>query len=441
MEEGTINMLHRRRPKANGTIIVPRMSHPQRAPSGQDVDQQAFAAVRSFPTTAYSPNLAQGQGLYVSNLESNRFTYQRQVSDAGDASLQALWLLFLKLQPSLCSLLGNLADWHGPQEELVRTDIVEEPSPTEHSANETQIQRQSNERESRFRYLDLCVPLYQAALKGDWLAAEALLQKYPDVVRDPITEGHMTALHIAAAAKRTNFVKELVKCMSADDLALQNKDGNTALCFAAASGIVTIAEEMVNMNNRLPCIRDSQGLTPLLIAASLGRRNMVSYLLSATPFDQLTAIERIQLLLATISTDMYDLALKILKMDRTLATAQDGNRKTALHELAKKPFAIGSKSELSIWETCLNSCFKGFYNKALMQTFAHQLVEDLWKEVRIVPDRDFSNLVDNHASFLFDAAEVGNSEFLMILVRSYPDLMWKQETTPNGVRSYDFLWA
>lgn len=145
MEEGTISMLHRRRPKANGTIICPRMSHPQRAPSGQDVDQQAFTAVRSLPTTAYSPNLAQGQGLYVSNLESNRITYQRQVSDAGDGSLQALWLLFLKLQPSLCSLLGNLADWHGPQEELVRTDIVEEPSPTEHSANETQIQRQSNE--------------------------------------------------------------------------------------------------------------------------------------------------------------------------------------------------------------------------------------------------------------------------------------------------------
>lgn len=146
MEEGAINMLHRRRPKANGTIICPRMSHPQRAPSGQEV--------RSFPTTAY---LAQGQGAalyqqqYVSNLESNSFTYQRQVADAGDTSLQALWLLFLKLQPSLCSLLGNMADWdaarllHGPQEELVRTDVVEEPSPTEHFANETQIQRQNNE--------------------------------------------------------------------------------------------------------------------------------------------------------------------------------------------------------------------------------------------------------------------------------------------------------
>jgi hypothetical protein len=68
---------------------------------------------------------------------------------------------------------------------------------------------------------------------------------------------------------------------------------------------------------------------------------------------------------------------------------------------------------------------KGIYNKALMQTFAHQLVEDLWKEVRILTDRDFSNLVGNHSSFLFDAAELGNAEFLIILVRSYPDLMWK----------------
>lgn len=154
MEEGgAINMLHRRRPTANATInICPRMSHPQRAPSGQDVDQQAFDSVRSFPTTAYSPYLALGQGTtiyqqqYVSSLESNSLTYQRQVADAGDTSLQALWILFLKLQPSLCSLLGNLADWdaarllHGPQEELVQTDVVEEPS-----ANETQIQLQINE--------------------------------------------------------------------------------------------------------------------------------------------------------------------------------------------------------------------------------------------------------------------------------------------------------
>lgn len=60
-----------------------------------------------------------------------------------------------------------------------------------------------------------------------------------------------------------------------------------------------------------------------------------------------------------------------------------------------------------------------------MQTLACQLVESLWKEVRLLPDRQFSNLVGNHSSLLFDAAELGNVEFLIILVRSYPDIMWK----------------
>ena len=42
--------------------------------------------------------------------------------------------------------------------------------------------------------------------------------------------------------------------------------------------------------------------------------------------------------------------------DNRLATAKDINGRTALYELARKPFAIGSKSQLSVSKRCLNSC-------------------------------------------------------------------------------------
>ncbi|KAL6997087.1 hypothetical protein U1Q18_007209 [Sarracenia purpurea var. burkii] len=65
------------------------------------------------------------------------------------------------------------------------------------------------------------------------------------------------------------FAKELVKLTRSEDLALQNKVGNTAPYFAAASGTAKIAEVMVNNNRKLSSIRGSEGALPLDIA-SLG---------------------------------------------------------------------------------------------------------------------------------------------------------------------------
>ncbi|KAF5472656.1 hypothetical protein F2P56_009355 [Juglans regia] len=163
----------------------------------------------------------------------------------------------------------------------------------------------------RFQFLDIYVPLYQAALKGDWHAVEAILEKYLDAIRNPITKANDTALHIAALAERASFVRELVKRMNPADLELTNKQENMAICFAAASGIVAIDEEMVNKNGKLPLIRDSNKMTPLYMAALQGRRDMVSYLYSVTDFEHLTSSERIDILVASISADFYGMPLHI----------------------------------------------------------------------------------------------------------------------------------
>jgi ankyrin repeat protein len=57
-----------------------------------------------------------------------------------------------------------------------------------------------------------------------------------------------------------------------------------------------------------------------------------------------------------------------------------------------------------------------------MKTLAHQLVERLWLMVG-VPDNQFSsNMVMN---LILEATKVGNDEYLIILIRSYPDLIWQ----------------
>nr|XP_023915691.1 ankyrin repeat-containing protein NPR4-like isoform X3 [Quercus suber]POF06454.1 ankyrin repeat-containing protein itn1 [Quercus suber] len=269
--------------------------------------------------------------------------------------------------------------------------------------------------ERRKEYLSLCVPLYQAAIKGDWKVAKDVIDKYPGIVRVAITRKWETALHIAAAAKRTAFVKELVERMNEEDLALKNKDDNTAICFAAASGIVEIAKVMVGKNRNLPMIQGNKGMRPIYMAALFGHRNMVSYLYPVTNFGSLAREEQISLFLGTISADLYDLALKILEEDRSLAYARDTNGETALHVLARKPSTIANKSDLGIWKRSINSCFEWIYHKDQMQTLAHQLVEKLWEYVLQLQDWEISKLIKTPSKLLFDAAELGNEAIFNLI--------------------------
>ena len=62
---------------------------------------------------------------------------------------------------------------------------------------------------------------------------------------------------------------------------------------------------MMKKSANLPLICSSKGRTPLHIAALLGRRDMVSCLFSVTPSKDLTLDERMEILVATITYDMY----------------------------------------------------------------------------------------------------------------------------------------
>ncbi|KAL4012307.1 hypothetical protein IC575_029405 [Cucumis melo] len=60
-----------------------------------------------------------------------------------------------------------------------------------------------------------------------------------------------------------------------------------------------------------------------------------------------------------------------------------------------------------------------------MQTLAHQVVECLCKfVVENLPEPELRKFITTPSSLLHDAARVGNVEFLIILIRSYPDFIW-----------------
>lgn len=153
--------------------------------------------------------------------------------------------------------------------------------------------------------LTMYVPLCQAALGGDWEKAREFFSLHPGATSARITKGWETALHIAAGANKVQFVEELVKLMSPLELALQNKYDNTALCFAAASGLTRIAKVMVMKNQFLPIVRGSKGVTPLHMAALLGHREMVWYLYSVTDHQYLCKDDYISLLIATINSNLF----------------------------------------------------------------------------------------------------------------------------------------
>ncbi|KAL9832305.1 putative ankyrin repeat-containing domain, PGG domain, ankyrin repeat-containing domain superfamily [Arabidopsis thaliana] len=271
--------------------------------------------------------------------------------------------------------------------------------------------------------------MYKAVLTGDWKTASTLISRKECNVVEQITGNSEIALHIAVAAKHKDFVRNLLREMDPPDLSLKNKDGNTPLSFAAALGDIETAEMLINMNRDLPDISNEKTMTPIHIAALYGHGEMVQYLFSKTSIKDLNDQQYLNLFHTMISADIYgvfaDVPMWMLeRVDlyrKELALYPNSNK--ALHLLARKTSAISHKSQLNLFQQVASSFSKGsFYLEAKMRTLAHRLVEKLW--YLILPTENFIEFIKSFSGLLFDAAELGNVEFLVILIRSHLDLLW-----------------
>ncbi|XP_022892458.1 uncharacterized protein LOC111407290 isoform X2 [Olea europaea var. sylvestris] len=253
--------------------------------------------------------------------------------------------------------------------------------------------------------------MYKAAVKGDWKDAERVLESDKNAGCLKLAERGDRPLHIAAVTKQTAFVRKLVERLNKEDLILTNKYNDTAFCFAAISGVVEIAKLMYEKNSILPTIREKNKLSPIEMAALSGKEKMVKYLYKITPLEDFEAEERMDILVATINREMYDIALKILEADRYLVIKTPEPKKgSALHALARKPLS--------------HYGFKRIYGSIIpKRRKASQLAEKLCEQILTLEGSKISNLFDQ-TSILTDAAKIGNVELLTLLIRSYPDLIW-----------------
>ncbi|KAL5794556.1 hypothetical protein ACOSP7_003150 [Xanthoceras sorbifolium] len=256
-------------------------------------------------------------------------------------------------------------------------------------------------------YFPICVPLRKAALKGNLKEVYSILRVHEEILnkssllRMAITKGHATILHAAAGARQKKFVEKIINSMEPNDeltLLLQDINRNTSFCFAAAVGDVEIAKIMLNKypNLNLAAIRGNHDKTPFYMAVMFGQKEMATFLYDATK-NILEQDERTDLFFKSITTGLYDIALKLLNSHPELAVSRDENDETALHMLARNP----------------NS----------MTTQALELVQCLWEKITLRPNAEVGVLISHPTKLLINAAKLGNSEFLALLVRSYPDLI------------------
>ncbi|KAK9181457.1 hypothetical protein WN944_024594 [Citrus x changshan-huyou] len=264
--------------------------------------------------------------------------------------------------------------------------------------------------------------LYRAALNGDWAVAKDIYDKYKVEIGQEITNLGNTALHVAAQANCIDFVKELLKMMSTEDLAKKNKIGCTAFFYAAASGMVEIVKEMMKGNKDIAMVPDMDGTLPIVRAAALEQGQMVLLLHKQTK-NSLTDDDCIELLVQLIETGFYVVALQLLRDRPRLATKRAENEETALHVLARKDLTSTNQNRRgTFFQRCFNLGAEKEENKQALE-----LVESLWTEVVLSSESvsEISKLIARPTRLIFDAAKRGNVLFLLILIRDYADLMRK----------------
>ncbi|KAK1562502.1 hypothetical protein Q3G72_012863 [Acer saccharum] len=279
------------------------------------------------------------------------------------------------------------------------------------------------DRNNRREYHEIAVKLQSAAVKGNKKkVGEFLKDSDPSKIRWAITRGHETLLHVATGAKQTALVKMIMGHMQPNDLMLQDRNGNTAFCFAAAVGATKIAEMMLDRNGHLATFRGSQNKTPLYMAVLFRQKKMAEKLYTTT-LPHLTQREQIAIFFKSIDTGLYDIALKLLKNNPNLAVARC-EEKTALHVLARQPSAFAGKSFLNSILRILN----------LNRNPAIELVQCLWLNITRRPEENIiSDIIRRPSKLLFDATKSGNFGFLTELIRVYPDLIHEQDEDGRSI--------
>ncbi|XP_022637640.1 uncharacterized protein LOC106763252 [Vigna radiata var. radiata] len=208
--------------------------------------------------------------------------------------------------------------------------------------------------------------LYWLAFDDEWDKMRPIVEKDPNSVRTPLTGLGDRALHVAANAGSTAFVKELLKLMRSEDVLIHNENH----------------------------------MLPVHLAALSFHHRIVQLLCSDHLLDKMAYEDIEKLFFMTISNDMFDVAFKLFeKRPLQFTSARDEQKLTSLHMLARKPNKVLKRSDR-----------ERNYGEGM------ELVQRIWDEVKNLTEAkklkidDILELTTKQSVVLFDAIESGNSE-------------------------------
>ncbi|KAD2804959.1 hypothetical protein E3N88_38336 [Mikania micrantha] len=231
-----------------------------------------------------------------------------------------------------------------------------------------------------------------------------------------------------------NFMKNLVHMMPMKDLEIQNGNSNTAFWMACLSGKTKTAMIMMKKNPRLLDIRGNHEYLPLCACARAGTHDLVKILYNYSQKMKgihWTNKDRSMTLFNCVDRDFFDVALQILEDHPELADDQH-----ILAILAGKPDAF-NRLEKNSNTRIIQSRFIFFGMKAQLITEddsddALELLKIFWghatktmtyNEIERMVSDPVSGIRQDSFGILGVAAKMGNTRFLVELIRTYPRLM------------------
>ncbi|XP_058759386.1 uncharacterized protein LOC131632665 [Vicia villosa] len=265
-------------------------------------------------------------------------------------------------------------------------------------------------------FLNLCVPIYKHAIKGNWPAAKRMIDKENKLKNAAITQGWHTLLHVAVGSNKTEFVKQLLKILDDNDLDLQDKHGITAFCFAVSAGNIEIVNLMLKRNSQLPIIRDQKGFTPIQYAAFIGKYKLTWHLYDKT-IHSFEEKDWNVLFFGCFHTGIYDIALKMVRDKNTLAFARDTNQCTALHWLATNQMHLNSSCHGQEHDD--NPIMTNPYRENQVY---FQFVKFLWTAILdkyYYSEAELRKIINEPFQLIFYAARVGNYGFISELISCF----------------------
>ncbi|PIA32837.1 hypothetical protein AQUCO_04300042v1 [Aquilegia coerulea] len=287
-------------------------------------------------------------------------------------------------------------------------------------------------------------PFIRAMERDDWKSFKSLLDILPGEEARKVNEEGETFLHLAVASGKEQFVIELAKLMSPKDLVLTDQDGYTALSLAAVSGTKEMAEIMVERNHDLVlvCIEVSNDIheLPVVTAARHENTDMVRYLYGQTPKEQLhpdKGKDGAALLTKSIISDLFDIALDLLKRYPTLATSGDYDGTNAITVLARKPSAFPSGRRNELWQHYKSALgFKTRKTKSEEQ--AMEVLDILSTQVSMLDDKQLE--VARVYQAVLEATKFGIVEFVYQVLKYNRHLENCKDRSGRGILLYAIMY-